>query len=324
LANIKAAPGLITPDTADRVFNISINNIDLQLASNRVDPSSLQAGNVAAAAIMASSASKDKKDAQLKDLKNKMQSVLDQALKSVDLTDATQIFGNTYMATQISRIDDTSLLAADKFALDNRLAIINTTDCISRLIAYYNTTSIIIVKTDLDSSFNPFSNSTTSQSVNIDFYNSITREKLNKSICSDFDIKLPLAAGSGINITEYNEVIKTRGIDIYNPDDPAFTSRCVTDEDPDTSYDTTVNSRIRSLYKNKTMLCTSGCKYVKIDSNNYVNCQCTGVTKTKSEFLNNICDWFLEGFSNININVVTCYQNVFLSLLNEIWVCIPR
>jgi hypothetical protein len=318
LAIIKAAPGLISKEVSDKVFKLSISNINLQLASNRVDMSSFESGNVAAAAIMASGASEDEKNAQLKELKEKMQTVLEQAIKNVNLTDTgPQVFGDSYMSTQISATDDASIVASEQYALENRLAIINTTDCINKLRAYYNTTSIIMVKTDFDRSFNPFANSSTSQTVNIDFYDSYERIKLNKSICSDFDIKLPLPESADLNITEYNEVIKSRGIDIYNPDDPAFTSRCITDEDPSTSYDTTVNSRIKSLYKNKTMLCTSGCKYINIDSNNYVNCQCKGVTKTDIDFLNNIGDWFLDGLSNININVVTCYHKVFSKSINR-------
>jgi hypothetical protein len=229
-----------------------------------------------------------------------------------------QLLGNSFISTQISKTDDQSLEQNIKVAVDNGLTLVNLTDCIQKLKAYYNISkeeNLVIVKSDASRSMNITKG--INQSVSFDIYNGSTMEKLNKSICDDFQIKSVLK-DSGVNQTLYNQ-LKKEGIDIYNPDDKVFTSRCFSNIDPTTGYSTTINFRIDKYFRNKTIQCGNGCYYVSVDDNNYVTCQCSGVTKTNNEFFNTIGDFVLNGFSNINIDVVKCYKHVFsVNLLNLI------
>jgi hypothetical protein len=249
-------------------------------------------------------------------LKSKMLDIVDNIIQNSNSTNTTQLLGDSYFATQIYNTEDDFKSA--KLALDNKLAIVNTTDCIKKLKFFYNIPgdhSLIVVKTDLDKSFDSTATKNSSNIVSMNIYDSTTKQKLNISICDDFEIKTPLVDGS-LNMTTYN-ALKNQSIDIFDRNSTAFTSRCFSNIDPYTGYDTTLNYRINNYYQNKSIQCSTGCSYQNIDENNYINCKCNGATKTDSEFINHVGDFFIEGFSNINIGVVSCYKEVFSKSLNR-------
>jgi hypothetical protein len=243
------------------------------------------------------------------DLKDNLETVIGNNINNLNLTDP-QMLGDSFMATQIAQLDDKSLTDNTKQALENNLSVVNVTECLKKIKSYYNITekqNLIIVKSDIDKSFN--TTVTSDKWVSFNIYNPLTNEKLNKSICDDIQIKTPII-DKQLNQTLFNQ-LRNDGIDVYNPNNKAFTSRCYSNIDPTTGYSTTLNYRVEHYYRNKSINCGNGCKYTSTDENNYAVCQCNGATKTDSNFLNSISDLFLTGFTNINIDLILCYEQVF-------------
>jgi hypothetical protein len=262
--------------------------------------------------ILFSDMSEGEKTQKVLDLKENIENVIGNNINNFNLTDP-QLLGDSFMATQVTQLDDKSLNDTTKQAIENSLAIVNITDCIKKLKGYYNITqSLVLVKSDINTSFNTTLNLNKLVSFNI--YNPVTNEKLNKSICNDMQIKTPID-DKQLNKTLYS-FLRNDGIDVYNPDDKAFTSRCYSNIDPLTGYSTTLNYRIKNYFRNKSISCGNGCKYANTDANNYAVCQCSGATKTDSDFLNKIGDLFLTGFSNINIDLFLCYNQVLSVFIN--------
>jgi hypothetical protein len=215
------------------------------------------------------------------------------------------------LATQISQTNEDSLKVSTEQNIENGLSIVNITDCINILKSYYNIPkekNLLIVKTDTMRLFN-----TTDKLSNIwvsfNIYNPDNMSVLNKSICNDFQIKTPLNDNQ-INKTLLYE-LKNKSIDIYNPNDKFFNSRCYSNIDPVTQYSTTLNFRIKSYFRQKTILCDNGCEYISIDENDYVTCTCSDQSKVNTEFSYNIIEFIKKGYSNINIDLFLCYQQAF-------------
>jgi hypothetical protein len=243
-------------------------------------------------------------------LKDNFNNVFQSSIQSMNVTEPT-IFGDEMMTTQVTKTDAQSLDEVNKQALENNLSIINITQCISQLKEYYNISmdkDLILSKTD---SLQPDSNSTegTNKAVSFEFYNPDTMEKLNKSVCNSFEVKTPIA-DRNFNQTLYNQ-LKEQGVDMLNPKDPAFQSKCFSNIDSSTNYSTTLNYRIDNYFQNATAQCSNGCKYKNVDQNGYITCDCSGVVNTDNEFINKLGDYVLNGVSNLNIEVLLCYQQVF-------------
>jgi hypothetical protein len=151
----------------------------------------------------------------------------------------------------------------------------------------------------------------------------------NTSISFNLPITLPVARGQRIlqsinkililNLNDellyYQKMIKM-GIDIYNPQNPVFSSRCYSFIDPDKGGDTSINYRRTTYFKNRVIVCTEGCVYKGIDSNNYIVCTCQGSN-------NNVAAKFIPGslslVSNLNLDIFKCAQNSF-SKVNYIFI----
>jgi cobalamin biosynthesis Co2+ chelatase CbiK len=174
-----------------------------------------------------------------------------------------------------------------------------------------------MVKYDSDNSLSTNHSSTISNSLSFDLYNPYTMKKLDIKKCDNYEVKTPIQNKTIVNQTLYQQ-LKNQSIDIFNPNDTAFTSRCTPIFDPETGLSTTLNYRIKNYYQNKTIACGNGCSYKSIDQNDYVTCECSGATDTGNEFVNKVGDFILNGFSNINIGVFTCYMQVFNVILNLI------
>jgi hypothetical protein len=214
------------------------------------------------------------------------------------------------MTTQVTKLDSESMKDGTTQAIENKLAIVDISDCLKILKSYYNLTneeSLVLVKSDINKSFTAQYNITNWVSFNI--INSATGERLNISLCNDFKIKTPIN-DKGLNMT-FNSQLKDDGIDVYNSNDKAFTSRCYSHIDPRTGYSTTLNYRIENYYRNRSIICGKGCKYLSSDYNNYAVCQCSGATKTNNKYVNSVSDLLLTGVTNINIDLILCYNHVF-------------
>jgi hypothetical protein len=237
---------------------------------------------------------------------------MEQSLQNLDLDNPVTL-GNSLITTQISKTDDQSMEEQNKQAIDNRLSTLNITECTNKLKDYYHlpkNTSLILIKYDLDKSLSANLSQAIGNSVSFDLYNPSTMKKLNVSLCDSYEVQTPIADMRDLNKTLYQQ-FKNQSVDIFNPKDEAFTSRCSVVIDPDTGYSTTLNYRIKKYYQNKTINCGNGCSYKSMNDNDYVTCQCSGVTSTDSEIINNIGDFFINGFTNINVSVFICYKQVF-------------
>jgi hypothetical protein len=88
-------------------------------------------------------------------------------------------------------------------------------------------------------------------------------------------VKIPIQQNSSIDISMYNE-FKNQGINLYDSEDPIYTSRCITFKNKTNGYDTTLNSRRLNLYPNRSVICNANCTFQGFDENNYVQCDCSG------------------------------------------------
>jgi hypothetical protein len=229
-------------------------------------------------------------------------------------TASTLSIGSSLGATQILNSDPDSLKEAEQKAIDCGLAVVDLTECIKLLKEHYNiTTDLIIVKTDKDPTVSTVSQttSTTSKAVSVNIYDPTTRKKLDMSICNDVDIKTPMTDKS--QLQQYQDM-KDRNIDIFDPNDPAFTDRCFQYVDNTTGMDTTLNWRIKNYLQNNTISCSSragtNCTYRGIDDNGYVICKCAG-TVVDDDVSNDFVNFLADTYSSLNLDIVRCYNQVF-------------
>jgi hypothetical protein len=172
---------------------------------------------------------------------------------------------------------------------------------------------IIISKTEKNPSLifsnNNANNTSTegSNSIVINFYHPITREKLDSSICNNIKISSPLNLDTN-DILEYKELKNKTGIDRLNPKDRAFNDRCYSVQDPYTGVDTTVNYRIEKYFFNKSISCSVGCEYSRLEDNSYGTCQCTNAG---SDIFNELSDFVMQKLSDTNIDIITCFGTAF-------------
>jgi hypothetical protein len=170
------------------------------------------------------------------------------------------------------------------------------------------------VKSDKDPSVSIKENttSTTSKIVSISIYNSVTKAKLNTSLCDSIGIKTPLKANA--TDRQYYEAMRNQSIDIFDPNNPAFTDRCFQYIDNSTGRDTTLNSRIQKYLQNNTIVCSSNsgtnCTYKGIDENGYVDCDCSGKV-ADDDISNDFINMLSTSYSSLNLDVVKCYHQVF-------------
>src|SRR5690606_5990840 len=99
---------------------------------------------------------------------------------------------------------------------------------------------------------------------------------------------------SELDLDLYYQMKNESGIDIFNPNDTAFTTRCyIHSED----LDTTVNYRRSNYYANTTIKCNPGCEYNGLDEDGYIDCKCLNA-KTEYNIVNQVVNNFLDSYSD--------------------------
>jgi hypothetical protein len=240
---------------------------------------------------------------QLKELKDKSSRVMQTSTLSQNITDG--IIGNDMFSTQLSKLDQDSLEKAKQDALNNNLSIVDLTNCINSIKTYYNITndsSIIVSKTDSQSDISP------SKQVNIQILEADTGEKLDMSLCKSdkVNIQIPIDI-SDDQLSQYRE-FKNQSIDIFDPNDPLFNSRCLSYQL--NGYDTTLNYRRQNIYSNNTITCNSGCLYTGLSDKSYASCDCTGVTDN-TDLASSITSLPMGVLSSFNIGIIKCSDQAF-------------
>jgi hypothetical protein len=216
----------------------------------------------------------------------------------------TKIFGNTEFNTQIMLSNSKALSEAADIAKNHNLTIVQYDSCIDQLKKQYKIKGdILIVKTEQK----VFQDTTFENIVDIEYYNPDTRERLEKGICTT--VKTAIQVPVKLSKTEresYDKLI-AQGVDMLNPKDRAFVSKCVTLIDPATDYDTTMSFRINNYLKPRSECILNGCGYKNFTTEGYINCDCTkppSDNDAKSNYLD-----------IIDSNLLTCTPDITVKIL---------
>lgn len=239
-------------------------------------------------------------------------------IKSVPSNSSLTI-SNSAFSLQMGSTENQS--AMDISAKKNGISTVDFGPCESKLKAFYHipaNLSLIIQKIDYNSltSLVNLNDTSASNSVSFSYYNPTTRDVLNSSICSTIPMKisLPVKDPSSLNLDLYHNI--SAKVDIFNPDSPAFNSRCVSMIDPKTGASASINYK-REHYFNSTAKCAEGCIYGGIDADNYIICNCTGVTEggdISSTFVKDT----LKVLPAWNIDIIFCFKQAFELVSNNL------
>lgn len=242
---------------------------------------------------------------------------MENILNKANITDnSSLLMQNDMFSIQVATDDESAQSDMNEKALQDRLSIVNLTNCINTIKSIYNIsndTSLIVTKIDYDSSLNiDIQNKTlVSNSVRYALLNSVTKQKYNISLCSNTNItiKVPIKNTEALNLDLYHNLSYT--LDIFNPNSTGFNTRCFYLQDNNTNYDTTVDFRRQNYYQNLTSNCYgSVCNYTQIDENNYVDCQCAA--QSQSEINNVFTNLTMAQFwPNFNYDVLLCINLAF-------------
>jgi hypothetical protein len=252
---------------------------------------------------------------QLKSLSNDLQIKSSELVEKMALNsnETYTVVGNIYLSSQIIKANNSTMDEWLSDSLTNGLSIVNVSQCITKIKSYYNISNndnLTVIKTDTDASLGVENDDDTpagSKEVQINIY--YDNKKLNISVCdqSDINIKIPIDNSTMFNITKYN-LFKEQGIDIFDPNDPYFTSRC--NSYSSDGYDTTVNMRLKNLYTNISISCSDGCRYDGIDEYNYVKCDCAMVVQNY-KFRSKWKKFVLKQLISLNFDIIKCPNRVF-------------
>jgi hypothetical protein len=225
----------------------------------------------------------------------------------------TVLFGDDLYSGQIylNGLDNTSM----ELAINNSMAIFNITECKLYLEKAYGISDVVFVS----NTFHAMLNTDDIDSYKILAYNGKTKEPLDLSLCKDIhqEIQIPLDLTDDIDMTKYAIMMEEQGIDIFNPDDPAFHDRCAVHIDNTTGKDTTVNWRVERYFQQKTPMCIGfNCTYLGINEYNYIRCNCTGLN-SRFDVVNKVVQAAVNWLSEVNLGIVAC--NNLITLVRPIY-----
>jgi hypothetical protein len=231
------------------------------------------------------------------------------------LNQLNKVLGNDYFTTQTMSSDNE--FESIQQAVAHGLSIVDLKECLMTLREHYGLTDseIGIIKSDIDPNIgnnkgsSKDGNGSDSKIVRINLYSLKDKSKLDTSVCNDdkITIKLPLPDDTPIDAVRYQIIKNQSNIDIYNPNDGVFTSRCYTHEM--NGYDTTINIRRNELFANKTIKCNHGCTYNGLDNKNYTQCDCDSLDD--EGYSSVAVDYVLNSFSYLNLDIVKCAGRAF-------------
>jgi hypothetical protein len=240
---------------------------------------------------------------ELKKLKLDANKLLDQLVSTVNLNNTEgMVFGDSMYSGQVFKITNNDTFIAE-LATSNSLPLYNMTECDKLLKSYYNVSDITYATSSLDGTV---VHDTGNNLYNINAYDTATSAPLDLNYCNNsLTVQLPLVDISEIDITKFNEM-KKQGVDIFNPNDPAFNDRCNAHVDNITGLDTTVNWRKKNYLSHKVPVCVGhNCTYKAISEKNYITCDCQGLSSIG--IFNRMENVVTATIAQVNLGIVTCY-----------------
>ena len=122
------------------------------------------------------------------------------------------------------------------------------------------------------------------------------------------------------NIDLYHEILTELNQNIFEPESDFYNDKCL-------RYymnhrDMTLKNRREHLFKNIT-LCDNNCKFIEIDENENIKCECIGISSEKNSNKDLIINDspigdFKDSLSQYNIGIMKCIQNLFKDIGNNI------
>jgi hypothetical protein len=227
----------------------------------------------------------------IEELTSNHNKLLKKIIHNSDLT-GLKIFGNIHYNTQITSSTKDAIAEATAIAKHHNITATGFDTCITELKKKYklNDDDITIIKSEgkVESKGNTVKNS-----IDVSYYNSNTKEILDKSSCKTdkSTIQIPVVMTDDEKRTY--EKFKIQGLDLYDPTQQAFRSKCFSFSDPN-EVDTTLDYRISNYLVNRTECFDNGCVYLNITGDGFINCDCSG-----SAVDNTASDTFPDGDSNL-------------------------
>lgn len=175
-----------------------------------------------------------------------------------------------YFFSYINKKD--SIEAYQESAKSDEKAYVDFSDCLSK---YYqnqtNNSNLLYVGTGMTSSLRNVMLNSTTYSDMITVSGLIDSSEENFSKCDNIKVSIPVIQDINLDLYSY---YKSKGIDIYNPNDSAFTDRCYANGN--FSADLITKYRKINVFQNKTFNSDHNCTFVGIDeASNTVNFVCS-------------------------------------------------
>jgi hypothetical protein len=226
------------------------------------------------------------------------------------------LVGESLMSIQICKSD--YLNVTNDIALNNNITIVNPEKCLDKLKDYYNIPSdqsLLIIKTNYNKDLNldNIDKPLVSDSVNLKILDPATGDELNTDVCNDVPIKVKtkIKASQLINMELYKQMINS-SIDVFNPSSPSFNDVCEAHIDTGTGFDTTVYWRRKNYFQNLSIVCEgSNCTYAGIDDEDYIDCECYGLTSAE-DVNTDFKDYIIGEISVWNFGVFLCVKEIAL------------
>jgi hypothetical protein len=239
--------------------------------------------------------------------KEMVKSVIDESLNFIKQkslhSGSDMLIGNDYINSQIYSSDNLSGMNTE--ALQNNLSVIDMSTCLENIREYYKLNEqdlLTIAKSEIDPNVIGADDGNHTKFVDIHIYFPKDQQKMDLSVCSHIKIKVPIG-NANINTTLYDQY-RNQSIDIYDPDDPIFISRCVSYEKD--GYDYTVNMRRKYLFPGAAISCSNNCTYRGIEDS-YIICDCAGLSGDDyNPYTPEAINYVFESYDSVNIGIVKC------------------
>jgi hypothetical protein len=213
----------------------------------------------------------------------------------------------------------------ESIASSKNISYVNISQCVDAIKSFYKLPNYMdpIIKTieynvnlekdtNLKFGLKTLPGDRTSNKVGFAVYNPLTKERINSyPACAQVNIitASPIKMPEGINLTLYKKVA-SKGVNIYNPEDPIFTTRCNSFIDPETNYDMPIQER-QMKYKKETIKCSSNCTFSSLDSSGLALCSCSGVSSNNFQVEATVSPVNLTSFSSYNFEIIKCSEQIF-------------